>query len=101
MNSENSVFIKCECQQEGLGVDFETEEELFYFSFWSQGLSNRKLSLKDRLRYSFQCLFKGKAFNDQLLLSIDNVKQLNIFLNGTTRKVPDEIAQVIKGNSND
>ncbi|MGI9357979.1 MAG: hypothetical protein ACR2ON_01090 [Paracoccaceae bacterium] len=101
ITSEDSVFIKCECQAEGLGVDFEKEERLFYLSFWSQGLSNRKLSLKDRLRYSFRCLFKGVAFNDQLILSIDNAKHLNMFLSGTTRKVSDEIANVIKGNKND
>ena len=95
--SEDSIFIKCECQSEGLGIDYEREDQLFYLSFWSQGLSNQKLSLKDRLRYSFRCLFKGVAFNDQLVLSIDNAKHLNMFLNGTTRKVPNEIANVIKG----
>ena len=100
-NEEDSVFIKCEYPGEGLGIDFKRENQLFYFSFWSQGLSNRRLSWKDRFRYSFECLFKGKAFSDQLSLSIDNAKHLNVFLSGTTRKVPDEIAQVIKGNADD
>ena len=77
---EDSVFIKCSCQGEGMGVDFEKEDNLFYFSYWSAGLTNKKLSIKERLRYSLHCLFTGKAFNDELVFTIDDAKKLNLFL---------------------
>jgi len=98
---EDSVFIKCSCQGEGMGVDFEKEDNLFYFSYWSAGLTNKKLSIKERLRYSLHCLFTGKAFNDELVFTIDDAKKLNLFLSGRTRKVSGEIAQAIKGKSNE
>ena len=101
MKEEDSIFIKCSCETEGMGVDFEPEENLFYFSYWSHGLSNKKLSIKDRIRYCLGCLFSGKAFNDELIFKIDDAKRLNSFLSGRTRRVSEEIAEAIKGKSNE
>ena len=85
-DKNESPFIKCECQGEGMGIDYDREDKLFYFSYWSYGFSNRKMSLKERLRYSWEVLRKGKAFNDELILSENQATKLENFLLSCTRK---------------
>jgi hypothetical protein len=86
VDKNESIFIKCECQGEGMGIDYDREDKLFYFSYWSYGFSNRKMSLKERLRYSWEVLRKGKAFNDELILSENQATKLENFLLSCTRK---------------
>ena len=50
------------------------EDGYYYFSYWSTGLSNKKLSWRARLRYCWNALLKGKAFNDEIILNEAIVK---------------------------
>ena len=81
MDVFKSEFIKCECYGEGMGIDYDPEDKLYYFSYWQNALSNGQLSWKDRLRYCWQVLTKGKAFNDELILNQESTDKLVSFLN--------------------
>jgi hypothetical protein len=83
-----SEFIRCECYGEGMGIDFEPEDDLYYFSYWASGLSNGSLSIRDRIRYCWQVLTKGKAFNDELILNRKSVDELVNFLAETRKGYP-------------
>ncbi len=72
----NSKFIKCECEGEGMGIDFDPECGLYCFSYWYRGLSNRPLSWRERIRYCWRVLTKGKAFEDEVILSQASVNEL-------------------------
>ena len=86
MKRNNSIFIKCACESEGLGVDYDSEDNLYYFSYWSCGFSNKILSIKDRVRYCWKVLTKGKAFNDEIVLTKEDVNRLDNFLLECTRE---------------
>ena len=74
------MFIKCECHSEGMGVDYDPEDELYYFSYWSEGLSNKRLTWKEKFRYCWNIFRKGKAFNDEVILDQRSVDDLVTFL---------------------
>ena len=74
-------FFQCSCHREGMGIDYDKEANLYYFSYWSSGLSNQKLGWWDRLRYCWQVLIKGKAFEDELVLDQATVDLLIKYLN--------------------
>jgi len=93
---DRSIFIKCECQGEGMGVDYYKEEGYYYFSYWRHGLSNRKLSWKERIRYCWNVLVKGTAFNDEVLLSQVSVDKLIDFLLGYKRLPKDKMKKLME-----
>ena len=76
MNADNFTFIKCQCEGEGMGIDYDGKDDLYYFSYWSQGLSNNRLSWAQRLRYCWKTLKTGKAFNDELLFTSKDANRL-------------------------
>jgi len=83
-----SEFIRCECYGEGMGIDFDPEDGLYYFSYWASGLSGGRLSIRDKIRYCWQVLVKGKAFNDELIMSRKSVNELINFLAKTKEGYP-------------
>ena len=93
---DKSIFIKCECEGEGMGVDYDAQDGLYYFSYWNRGFSSRKLALKSRIRYCWHTLTKGKAFNDEVLLSQDSVEELIDFLLGYKRLPKEKIDKLIE-----
>ena len=81
VDKDKFIFIKCECHGEGLGVDYDKEDGQYYFSYWSAGLSNKHLSWRERIRYCWSALTKGKAFNDEIILSEESAQVLVDFIN--------------------
>ena len=92
MNADKSIFIKCECYGEGMGVDYDAGDNQYYFSYWSTGLSNKKLSWRERIRYCWNVLIKGKAFNDELILSQDSAEAVADFIL-ENKLMPDDILE--------
>lgn len=95
-NKDRSIFIKCECHSEGMGVDYDAKDGYYYFSYWRSGLSNALLSWKERLRYCWIVLTKGKAFNDEVILGQDAVDELIDFLLGHKRLPKEKMDKLIK-----
>ena len=92
----SSIFIKCECHGEGMGVDYDTDDGYYYFSYWKHGFSNEKLPLKERLRYCWNVLTKGKAFNDEIILNQESADRLIDFLLGYKRLPKEKMDELIK-----
>ena len=90
----SSIFIKCECSGEGLGVDYYEDDGVYYFSYWKSGISNQKLSWKERFRHCWNVLIKGKAFNDEVILTKDKANELVDFLLGYKR-IPKERMDIL------
>ena len=86
MSADRFIFIKCECHGEGLGVDYDSEDDLYYFSYWNAGLSNKPLSWREKIRYCWAVLTKGKAFNDEIILNKEGVTQLDNFILNCSRE---------------
>ena len=86
MSANKSTFIKCACEGEGMGVDYDAEDNLYYFSYWSCGFSNKPLSWKDRIRYSWRAITKGRAFNDEVILNKDGANKLEDFIHNCSRE---------------
>lgn len=62
-----SKFIKCKCNNEVL--ELEVFDNEVYLSIYSQGLHyNNKLSIKQRIRYCWKVITKGKPFNDSMVI---------------------------------
>ena len=85
-NADRTIFIKCACHGEGMGVDYDSEDGHYYFSYWSYGLSSRKLSWRQRLRYCWEVLWKGRPFNDELILTKEGVMKLENFILSCSRE---------------
>tara|TARA_B000000557_G_C20811171_1_gene460194 strand:+ start:117 stop:434 length:318 start_codon:yes stop_codon:yes gene_type:complete len=77
---EEEIFIKCGCTAEGMGIEYDEQSDLFYFSYWSQGFKSGKLSFLQRLRYSWHCLRYGKPFSDELIITKDNASLIVEFI---------------------
>lgn len=87
-------FIQCECQGEGMGIDYDQEDGLYYFSYWSQGLSNKRLGMRDKIRYCWRVLTKGKAFEDEIVFSSEKAKELSSWIDATeANKLPNNHAE--------
>jgi hypothetical protein len=80
LNHDKSIFIECECHSEGLGIDYDSDDGYYYFSYWSRGFRNGKLPFWQRLRYILHLAFTGKPFNDELVLNRDSSNKLCEFL---------------------
>ena len=94
-DEDRSIFIQCECHGEGMGVDYDKEDGFYYFSYWNCGLSNGPLTWKQRFRYCWNVIFKGKAFNDELLLNQQSADKLIDFLLGYKRLSPIQMEKLI------
>ena len=74
--ADQEKFIKCSCHGEGmLLTKFDGEEEI-YVSFWREGLNPVKLTWWMRLKLCWMALTKGNYYEDQLILSKEEARQL-------------------------
>jgi len=96
MSEDNSIFIKCECHSEGMGVDYDDEDNYYYFSYWKSGTSNALLSWRERLRHCWNVLTKGKAFNDEIILKHEATDKLIDFLLKHKRLPKQKMDKLIK-----
>ena len=73
-------FIQCHCGTEGIMISYETEEDglpVIDLAFFGYGyITNRTLSLWEKLRYCWHILIKGEPFIDEVILSQNNAKEL-------------------------
>jgi hypothetical protein len=61
------IFVKCTCHSEGLMV--EADEDNLYLSIWERGYGHDStLSWRQKLRYIWQILIRGKPYGDQIVL---------------------------------
>lgn len=81
MSEKNrSIFIQCQCYGEGISVDYDADDNYYYFAYWSRGLTNRCLGWKEKIRHCWNIIKTGKPFNDEVILNQEDVIKLAEFL---------------------
>ena len=72
--------IKCACYHEILHLEWDEELQQVYASIWAPYLIDTRMSWRQRLRYCWQILTKGRPYGDQLILEKQHVADLVDFL---------------------
>jgi hypothetical protein len=81
-----SVTVKCECSCSQLEVEFDQEDNWFYFSMWYRGGQTQKMDWRNRIRWAWNILTKGNLWTDHMILSRENADKLSKFLQTTVTK---------------
>lgn len=76
----SEIYVKCSCHGEGLYINYEKEDKLYYFSFFSIGYRCGKLSFLNKLRWIWQILFRSKPFDDQLVFNKEEARSISDFI---------------------
>jgi len=82
MEIKNSIwcrFIECTCHTEGIMVSCDDTDPFpnIYLAIFSHGkYRNNQLSFKEKLRYCWQVIKKGKPFEDDIMLRQDTAREL-------------------------
>lgn len=80
MESERKQkFIQCNCFSEGILITKEEDNQV-WFAIFSYGQHISKPSFIQRLKYCWFHLKTGKIYEDEIILSDDNAKELGEFL---------------------
>jgi hypothetical protein len=69
-------FILCSCSSEGIYIKRYKNENEVYLSIFSRGINPKRFNLKDRLRYVWNVLKKGKPFEDEIVLDTKSLSKL-------------------------
>lgn len=72
-------MVKCDCSAEALEIEYDKEENKFYFSFWQQGYRFR-LSWKERIRWCFRIIASGNPWTDSIIVGAVNARTIRNFL---------------------
>lgn len=78
---ESSLFLKCDCETEGLEFKYLSAEnniDEIYVSFWQFGYGT--VNLWQRLKWMFYILRKGTIYGDQVILNKDKILELQKWL---------------------
>jgi len=83
---EKELFVKCSCYGEGALFSAPIEDkgtiDMLYVSFWSQGLGDpRYLRFKDKIRFIWQVIRKGRPYEDELVLVKKEAEEIRNYLN--------------------
>lgn len=78
-----TIFILCDCRNEILVVDHDSEYGLTELSIYENMSSyQHKMSFWQKIRYIYQVIVNGKPYSDQIILNTDQLKNLSMFING-------------------
>lgn len=85
MERKEPLFIQCSCYGEGLIVeaeDYDTDFGLeIEIAFYSKGMGNpRHLRLRDKIRFAWHVLTKGRPYNDMVCLNKPEATKLRDYL---------------------
>lgn len=71
-------FFKCSCCCHLLEIE-KDEEDLFSFTIWELGYDG-KLSWREKIRWMWHILVKGKPWADHVLLTREQIREMRQFL---------------------
>lgn len=73
-------FYQCDCSGEGILVSYEYEDdglEYIDLAYWSEGVScNHTMTFKQRMRWCWQIMIKGKVWNDMVMLNKETAGEI-------------------------
>lgn len=79
-------FILCECSGEGILMSKFDDEEDIFFSIYSIGNYHPKPSIWYRIGRAWRIIRKGTEYEDQIILSPENARELSNWLIENTKE---------------
>ena len=76
-------YFGCDCKHEIIGV--ESYEDFVWFAMYE--FKGGNFSLKARLRYAFNAIFKGDYTPDEVLLNVEDAQALGSYLLELAREI--------------
>ena len=77
MNKPTTKYIRCSCGSEILVLDKWDDE--ICLSIWDNGYScDNRLSIRQRIRWCWQIIRKGKPFTDQMVLDTEKIDEIMV-----------------------
>jgi hypothetical protein len=76
----NTKTIRCSCYHEMLHLSWDEELNILDMSIWAPYSTNTTMSWKQRLRYCWQILTKGRPYGDQVVMEKEHIAELADFL---------------------
>ena len=75
----DKLFVECDCNSEAIVVEKQDDGEI-WFSFWQEGLFNKKYTFKQKLQL-IKCVLKnGNPWVDMVILNKTKIAKLVDFL---------------------
>lgn len=76
-----TIFLICDCGNEVLYIEYDHEIKMADFAiFHHQMYLNNTKSFWQRIRYAFRVLMGKSQYTDQMMLTKDQLKELQLFL---------------------
>lgn len=72
--------IKCACYHELLHLEWDEELQQVDLSIWSPYSTDTTMTWRQRLRYCWRILTKGRPYGDQLILEKQHIAELVDYL---------------------
>ena len=76
-NKEIKIF-QCDCYCEGLTIEHDNEDDLFFINMWFRGL--RSLTLFEKLKYCWSVLFRN-AYADEVIFDRKTIENFRNEIN--------------------
>jgi len=65
---ERTDMVFCDCGSEGIGIDYDEEDDTTSLAFWQLGQESYKLTWSDRVRWIIQIIKGGRPYTDMVIL---------------------------------
>lgn len=79
---KNEIFVKCDCETEGIEVQHWNDEKSLCFSFWAYGRSNTSsIPWRHRVRMIWKILMGKDLYSDMVILNYEKAKEVADFIN--------------------
>ena len=83
VDEDTSIMVRCECYGEALEVTHWRNKDCpdeFWFAIWQQGFKV-PLCWREKIRWCWNILRKGKPWKDNIILTPEHAKQVADFIN--------------------
>lgn len=76
----NTLWLICDCQSEGLYIEKDEESNLFNFSIWIRGVEPQSYPWRVRWRLVWRILTGKPPYTDEIILNFEKIIDLCEFL---------------------
>lgn len=91
--TEITKLYTCECHTEGISVSVDDETMEVFLTGWQMSPGEGKMSLKEKIRWCWYIIRKGKPFNDHNILSFETARSLAFDILKQTAEISEKKAK--------